>query len=268
MKWSWAGAMGQLQFMPSTFIGYAKDGDGDGRKNIWGSAADALESAGNFMSSKWRPGLRWGRQAQVPERFDISGVDDAVRHTAGLRRRQRPANRVRPPVVGRLRPALRNGVYRCRHKDVVAHERERITNGSRASRGHWPVLWALFAKKQRARRGVARHPVTEQAQGSGEEVQAHPDLEHFSQRGDGDTAEQEHAERERDEEWSDPRLLFHVAPEGDSIEADQLPAHPCAGTAARDLFDEIADEGFPDAVGGCPVQEPERKPGAGHGHPS
>jgi membrane-bound lytic murein transglycosylase B len=72
MKGSWAGAMGQLQFMPSTFVNFAKDGDGDGRKDIWGSAADALESAANFMSSGWRPGLRWGRQVIVPETFNTS----------------------------------------------------------------------------------------------------------------------------------------------------------------------------------------------------
>ena len=72
MRGSWAGAMGQLQFMPSTFITYAKDGDGDGRKNIWGSAADALESAASFMSSGWRAGTRWGRQVRVPDRFDMS----------------------------------------------------------------------------------------------------------------------------------------------------------------------------------------------------
>ena len=72
MKGSWAGAMGQLQFMPSTFIGFAKDGDGDGRKDIWGSAADALESAANFMSPNWRPGQRWGRQVIVPATFNLS----------------------------------------------------------------------------------------------------------------------------------------------------------------------------------------------------
>jgi len=65
MKGPWAGAMGQVQFMPSTFIDYAKDGDGDGRKNIWGSAADALESAANFMSAMWRPWLRWERQVSL-----------------------------------------------------------------------------------------------------------------------------------------------------------------------------------------------------------
>jgi membrane-bound lytic murein transglycosylase B len=72
MRGSWAGAMGQLQFMPSTFIDYAKDGDGDGRKNIWGSAADALESAANFMSAGWRAATRWGRQVRLPDRFDLS----------------------------------------------------------------------------------------------------------------------------------------------------------------------------------------------------
>jgi membrane-bound lytic murein transglycosylase B len=72
MKGSWAGAMGQLQFMPSTFIDYAKDGDGDGRKDIWGSAADALESAANFMSANWSPGLRWGRQVTVLPKFSTS----------------------------------------------------------------------------------------------------------------------------------------------------------------------------------------------------
>jgi membrane-bound lytic murein transglycosylase B len=72
MRGSWAGAMGQLQFMPSTFIAYAKDGDGDGRKDIWGSPADALESAANFMSASWQPGLRWGRQVSVPAKFNTS----------------------------------------------------------------------------------------------------------------------------------------------------------------------------------------------------
>ena len=72
MKGSWAGAMGQLQFMPTTFLTYAKDGDGDGRKDIWGSAADALESAANYMSSNWQPGLRWGRQVSVRPTFNLS----------------------------------------------------------------------------------------------------------------------------------------------------------------------------------------------------
>ena len=77
MQGSWAGAMGQLQFMPSTFVDYALDGDGDGRKDIWTSEADALESAANFMSSGWQPGYIWGRQVTVPDDFDteLEGLD-------------------------------------------------------------------------------------------------------------------------------------------------------------------------------------------------
>ena len=77
MKGSWAGAMGQLQFMPSTFIDYAVDGDGDGRKDIWGSAADAIEAAANYMAASWRPGYIWGRQVALPSDFDasIAGLD-------------------------------------------------------------------------------------------------------------------------------------------------------------------------------------------------
>ena len=77
MKGSWAGAMGQLQFMPSTFIDYARDGDGDGRKDIWGSAADAIESAANYMAASWRPGYIWGRQVELPSDFDpgTAGLD-------------------------------------------------------------------------------------------------------------------------------------------------------------------------------------------------
>jgi len=73
MKGSWAGAMGQLQFMPSTFIDYARDGDGDGRKDIWNNPADAVESAANFMSSAgWQRGIIWGREIRLPAGFDTT----------------------------------------------------------------------------------------------------------------------------------------------------------------------------------------------------
>ena len=53
------------------------DGDGDGRKDIWGSAADAIESAANYMAASWRPGYIWGRQVTLPSDFDasIAGLD-------------------------------------------------------------------------------------------------------------------------------------------------------------------------------------------------
>ena len=68
---SWAGAMGHMQFMPSTFARYAVDGDGDGKRDLWGSVPDAMNSAGQFLQGLgWESGLRWGREVQLPEEFD------------------------------------------------------------------------------------------------------------------------------------------------------------------------------------------------------
>src|SRR5262249_51287412 len=73
MMGSWAGAMGQCQFMPSTFLGYAVDYDGDGRKDIWNDRADALASIANFISRLgWRGGESWGREVMLPAGFDAS----------------------------------------------------------------------------------------------------------------------------------------------------------------------------------------------------
>lgn len=61
MLGSWAGAMGQCQFMPSSFLASAADGDGDGRRDIWGNKADVFASSANFMrKAGWRAGDRWG----------------------------------------------------------------------------------------------------------------------------------------------------------------------------------------------------------------
>lgn len=71
MKGSWAGAMGQTQFMPSSFMSYAVDYDGDGRKDIWGSMGDVFASAANYLKSVgWRDDVTWGRQVRLPEGFD------------------------------------------------------------------------------------------------------------------------------------------------------------------------------------------------------
>lgn len=72
---SWAGAMGQSQFMPSSFLRYAVDYDGDGRRDIWSSTADVLASAANYLAqSGWKPGETWGREVLVPDGFDMSLV--------------------------------------------------------------------------------------------------------------------------------------------------------------------------------------------------
>ena len=78
LKGSWAGAMGQTQFTPEDFLNFAVDGDGDGRRDIWGSSADALASAANFLNRKaaWRPGQSWAREVTVPrEGFDYLRVE-------------------------------------------------------------------------------------------------------------------------------------------------------------------------------------------------
>lgn len=70
---SWAGAMGHMQFMPSTFLRYAKDIDGDGRRDLWGSIPDAMGSAANFLQQLgWVPGLSWGQEVLLPRSFDYS----------------------------------------------------------------------------------------------------------------------------------------------------------------------------------------------------
>lgn len=67
---SWAGAFGHTQFMPSTFLGTAVDGDGDGRRDIVHDPADALASTANFLrKAGWRPGETWGFEVRLPEGF-------------------------------------------------------------------------------------------------------------------------------------------------------------------------------------------------------
>lgn len=73
MSGSWAGAMGQLQFLPSVFQRFGVDGDGDGRVDIWNSLPDVFHSAANFLSnSGWEGDQRWGREVVLPEDFDYS----------------------------------------------------------------------------------------------------------------------------------------------------------------------------------------------------
>jgi membrane-bound lytic murein transglycosylase B len=70
MKGSWAGAMGQSQFMPSSFLSYAVDYDGDGRRDIWGTTADVFASAANYLAkSGWLDDQTWGREVKLPDGF-------------------------------------------------------------------------------------------------------------------------------------------------------------------------------------------------------
>ena len=82
MSGSWAGAMGQCQFMPSTFYAYARDGDGDGRVDIWNSVPDVFASAANYLSQNgWQGDERWGREVILPDGFDFTQTVTGVRKT-------------------------------------------------------------------------------------------------------------------------------------------------------------------------------------------
>ena len=81
MKGSWAGAMGQPQFMPSSYLKFAEDFDRDGVRDIWGSAADVFASIANFLKQNgWRPGARWGIPVVVP-----AGTAEKIAAAAPLR---------------------------------------------------------------------------------------------------------------------------------------------------------------------------------------
>ncbi|KDC51100.1 lytic murein transglycosylase [Pseudoalteromonas fuliginea] len=74
-KGSWAGAMGQTQFMPTSFNAYAVDYNNDGRKDIWTTKEDAFASIANYLKQEgWNDSLTWGRQVQLPENFDSKYV--------------------------------------------------------------------------------------------------------------------------------------------------------------------------------------------------
>ncbi len=74
MKGSWAGAMGQSQFMPSSFVNYAVDWDGDGKRDIWSTKADVFASSANYLAKAgWRDDLTWGRAVALPANRKING---------------------------------------------------------------------------------------------------------------------------------------------------------------------------------------------------
>lgn len=115
MKGSWAGAMGQSQFMPTSFAAYAVDHDGDGRRDIWGTLEDVFASIANYLAQAgWRDDQTWGRAVRLPDGLD-GGLDglDTVKpiggwQALGVRRidgqdlptRQLPASIVQPDGAG------------------------------------------------------------------------------------------------------------------------------------------------------------------------
>jgi lytic murein transglycosylase len=102
---SWAGAMGQTQLLPSNFLAYAVDGDGDGKRDIWGSPADVMASTANFLArSGWRSGEPWGTEVRLPDGFDVGRADPQTRQSSA----QWAADGVRT-VDGKPLPELADG---------------------------------------------------------------------------------------------------------------------------------------------------------------
>ena len=112
---SWAGAMGQCQFMPTSFTAYAVDYDGDGRRDIWGTLPDVFASIANYLANAgWRDDQTWGRGVLLPDGFDdgligrktVKPIGDwqalGVRRLDGadLPARQLPASILRPDGPG------------------------------------------------------------------------------------------------------------------------------------------------------------------------
>ena len=84
MLGSWAGAMGQSQFMPSSFQQFAVDHDGDGRRDIWGTLPDVFASAANYLAKAgWKHDQTWGRQVRLPEGFDLDLTGLGVKKPLG-----------------------------------------------------------------------------------------------------------------------------------------------------------------------------------------
>jgi membrane-bound lytic murein transglycosylase B len=79
MLGSWAGAMGQTQFMPSSYLAYAVDFEGHGRRDIWKSEADAIGSTANFLAAHgWTKGLPWGFEVRLPSDFALTDADSTL----------------------------------------------------------------------------------------------------------------------------------------------------------------------------------------------
>ena len=79
MSGSWAGAMGQTQFMPTVFLHNAVDEDGDGHRDIWGSMPDVLASTAKFvLANGWRPGEPWGQEVRLPDGFPYDQAELSI----------------------------------------------------------------------------------------------------------------------------------------------------------------------------------------------
>lgn len=89
MLGSWAGAMGHTQFIPTSFLAYAVDGDNNGRRDIWGSIPDVMASTANYLAKNgWQRGQPWGVEVTLPEGFDYTRTELSTRQSTQTWRSQ------------------------------------------------------------------------------------------------------------------------------------------------------------------------------------
>lgn len=167
MKSSWAGALGQPQFMPSNYLRHARDGDGDGVADIWNSEADTIASIAAYLEFfEWRKGRDWGFEVEVPEGVSctLNGPDQgrpiADWVAMGIKRasgRPFPAHELKGEgyllmPAGRHGPAfvvtpnfyvLKEYNFSDLYALYVGHLGDRIAYGSPAFRGGWDRVSGL-----------------------------------------------------------------------------------------------------------------------------
>lgn len=140
MTGSWAGAMGHTQFIPTTYLAYAVDYDGDGHADIWRSEADALASTAAYLRrSGWRPGTGWGYEVRLPAGFDGASGSVATLGDWAARGVVRANGSAfpRPDDVGRLYlPAGRAGPAFLTLKNFDVIKRYNASDAYALSVGH------------------------------------------------------------------------------------------------------------------------------------
>ena len=118
LKGSWAGALGQPQFMPSSYLEYAQDFDGDGRRDIWTSEPDVFASIAYYMQRHgWTKGEAWGREIKVPAAINAKALAIPRRETGC--RAERLMTAAQPLKEWRaLRAPIAHGRAAARHRDA------------------------------------------------------------------------------------------------------------------------------------------------------
>lgn len=165
MRGSWAGAVGHTQFMPSSFLKYAVDHNGDGKRDLWGTRTDALASAANYLKGNgWVTGRHWGHQVTLPKNIDLTRADDSYANWAkrGVKRtdggqfpNRGSATLFFPSGVQGLAflvtenfPVIKTYNFSDAYALSIAHLSDRIANRSTPFQGKWNLETPLN-KKQR-----------------------------------------------------------------------------------------------------------------------